>query len=71
MYNFEITHGIQEMSAAYDPEIKKWKEAHAQDRFVIMNYFYTNQKEDNPILEIKDNEKDKDNFLIKVHREAL
>ena len=42
MYNFEITHGIQEMTVAYDVETKNWKEAHAQDRFVIMKYIYEN-----------------------------
>ena len=60
------------MSVAYDPEIKKWKEAHAQDRFVIMHYIYENQNPDKPVLSIKDgSEKDPDNFFIKVHREHV
>jgi len=59
------------MAVAYDTEIKKWKEAHAQDRFVIMHYIYENQDPEKPVLTIKENEKEPDNFIIKVHRENV
>ena len=55
----------------YNPELKKWGQAHTQGAFVFSMWIMKNQDQDNKIVEFEITGENKDEFLIHLNKERL